>query len=110
MFQVKFRGMNSYEAEQPIPHDHGELRAWKPLPEGTFECDETAAKFRYLQLVEEGIAGREVDGVIPHVVVIDELREYVLDGEKYLANMGTVLWTYADPDEQPRGPWAARAA
>jgi hypothetical protein len=106
MFLVSFRGMNGYEAERRVPREDTELRAFAPTPSHDFECGAMAAKTRYDNLVEDGIAGREVDGVIPHVVVVDELEEFVVDGVKRFATVETVLWTYADPDEEPKGSWA----
>lgn len=105
MFEVKFRGMNSFEAGRKVPAEHGELRAWEPAAGMGFECDESSAKLRFKELLDDGIAGRMVDGVIPHVVAIDELHAFTLDGER-LTVPYTRLWAYTDPDEPLNGTWA----
>ena len=104
LFEVTFRGMNSHEAERAVPAGHGEHRAWMPAYEDTFECYRAEAVRRYDELLADGIAGREVDGVIPHVVAINELRVFTLDGEPFSVP-STVVWQYTDPDETPNGPW-----
>ena len=104
-FEVKFRGMNSYEAGQPVRADLGEMRAYAPTPEDPFECGASTARLLFEELRSAGAAGREVDGVVPHVVALDELHEFVLDGER-LTVPYTRLWGYTDPDEPLYGTWA----
>jgi hypothetical protein len=114
MFEVRYRGKNSFEAGAPIRNaEDCELRAYMPSDLDQYEVNREDAEQRYDALVEAGKDGREVCGVVPFVVEIVEVTHEVLEGEKCVV-LDSKLWQYAENDgyDEPRmGPWAdAKAA
>jgi hypothetical protein len=104
-FEVRFRGMNCHEAGQPnVTHD-GALLGWRPVGSKKFECREDVARRRYAELVKDGVDGREVDGVVPHVVEIALVTDKRKTGQerRFYESM---VWQYAEPDAEQWGPWA----
>jgi hypothetical protein len=104
-FEVRFRGMNKREAGQPNMEHHGELRGWRPTTGKKFEVREDVARRRYAELVKDGVAGREVDGIVPHVVEIALVTDKRKTGQER-PFYESMLWQYAEPDAEQWGPWA----
>ncbi len=106
VFEVRFRGQNSFEAggdSQVRPLD-AVMLSWRPAERNVFEMHANAARAAHDMLVQEGIAGREVDGVVPYVVEVCSIQKGACKGEPYRVP-NTMLWQYAEQGAPPEGPW-----
>jgi hypothetical protein len=97
-FEVHFRGKNAFESDGVLlDRSKGEMRAWKPAPLKQFEVDEDVARVRYAELLRDGVAGREVDDVVPFVVALMRV-DYVLHAGVECRLLDTVEWAYAETE------------
>lgn len=101
-YEVRFRGQNAYEAEAPVLPHVGQMRAWAPSNRKPFEVDLPTATRRFRELVQDGIRGHAVDGVVPHVV---EIRSVVYKRRKTVRVCNTVLAQYAEDNAVQWGEW-----
>lgn len=93
--EVRFRGENE-------PN----LLAWRPTDRSLYECTASEARERFNDLVERGIKGIPVDGVVPFVVEIRSVkRTFVPHQNADAAICETLLWQYCEEDAVPMGPW-----
>jgi hypothetical protein len=99
LFEVRFRGANSYEAEKrPLDTHHARLLAYKPSDTADYETTRELAEQRYEALVNAGIAKTEVDGIVPFVVELNEVTYNELGpkfGKREKRSVETVAWQYA---------------
>lgn len=93
-FEVLFRG----ESED-------KLHEWKPAKQERFEVSKMEAKLRYDALVQAGLEGHTIDGVIPYVVVLASIEHKMRDGAE-IRLTETMLFQYAEPDAYVSGQWA----
>jgi hypothetical protein len=104
MFEVLFRGQNSYESgTETLDPSRGQLRAWRPTTGKLFECDENRARTRYAELLRDGLANREVDGIVPFVIEIRKVKRGKKNPESVVIE--TMLWQYAEDGAIPGGKW-----
>ena len=93
--EVRFRGANE-----------SNLLAWRPTENVPFECTASEARERFDDLVERGIDGIAVDGVVPFVVEIRQVKRKFVPHEKCDAVVcETLLWQYCEEDAALMGPW-----
>ncbi len=99
-FEVCFRGV-----------DECNLLPWKPTEDSRFECSATEAQRRFDDLVEAGEEGRVIDGFVPYVVEIRQVRRALVSPEYGdVVRIDSLLCSYAEPGAIQWGPWAKDAA
>lgn len=83
------------------------LLPWRPTDESRFGCSATEARERFDDLVEAGEEGRTVDGVVPYVVEIRQVRRtFVPHCAADAVKIDSLLCSYAEPNAIQWGPWA----
>ena len=110
VYEVKFRGQNAYEKDAPLLDSaHAELQAYKPDDLSQYETDRDEAERRYDALVAAGIAGQEIDGVVPRVVELSMITFVKREGRPHPVP-STVFWQYAEAGASKNYPLVAQAA
>lgn len=110
VYEVRFRGQNAYEKEAPLLDSaHAEMQAYKPDDLSQYETDREEAERRYDSLVAAGIAGQEVDGVVPRVIELVEVAFVKREGRPHPV-YSSVCWQYAEASASKNYPLVVQAA